>query len=398
MYGVPPLPASSRNSPLFLCFSHLRWNFVYQRPQHLMSRAAREYRVFFVEEPLIEDTGASHFRLEQQPGSITVATPILPRGLSESEIVDAQRQLVDGLVAECGPVEVSWYYTPMALEFSAHIVPDLCVYDCMDELSAFRGASPRLLANEQELFEKADLVFTGGVSIFEAKRSRHASVYAFPSSVDQAHFNKARRLDAAEPAVQADIPRPRVGFFGVIDERMDIDLVEGLARIRPDLQFVIIGPVVKIDPGTLPILPNIHWLGSQDYQALPDFISGWDVGFMPFARNEATRFISPTKTPEFLAAGVPVVSTAIADVVRPYGDHSLVAIASTPEQMSAAIDEYCQMPREPWRQRVDRYLGGMSWDVTWRDMHKLMQPDRASQVPASVPKASASAVVGQAHV
>lgn len=394
MYAVPPLSA---DLPLFLCFSHLRWNFVYQRPQHLMSRAAREYQLLFIEEPIPEDVAEASLRLTREAGGVTVATPIVPHGLSEAQMVQVQRSLVDSLVAERGPVAVTWYYTPMALEFSEHIDPEICVYDCMDELSGFRGASPRLLTNERKLFAKADLVFTGGASIFEAKRSQHDDVFCFPSSVDQAHFNRARRSTTSEPAAQAAIPQPRIGFFGVIDERMDLELVDEVARQRPDLQVVMVGPVVKIDPATLPRRANIHWLGSQDYQDLPDFMAGWSVGFMPFARNESTRYISPTKTPEFLAAGLPVVSTPIADVVKPYGEQGLVAIASTASEMIAAIDAYRNMPRGPWRVRVDAYLDGMSWDVTWQGMRRSMRKMGASR-PALRLVGAATAETGRAHV
>src|SRR3954451_10740727 len=259
----------------------------------------------------------------------------------------------------------------MALAFSSHLDYDLTIYDNMDELSAFRGASPELLALEKELFARADLVFTGGMSLYEAKRGRHRNVHAFPSSIDFEHFSKAR-AGLSDPKDQAAIGRPRLGFFGVVDERMDVDLVGRVADLRPDWNFVMIGPVVKIDPATLPRRGNLHWLGGKKYQELPQYLSGWDVGFMPFALNEATRFISPTKTPEFLAAGVPVVSTPITDVVRPYGEKGLVEIAKTPLEAVRKAEALLERPRQPWLSRVDRHLAAGSWDKTWAAMHKLM--------------------------
>jgi glycosyltransferase involved in cell wall biosynthesis len=279
------------------------------------------------------------------------------------------------------------------LAFTSHLECDLCVYDNMDELSAFRGASAELLALEQKLFAKADLVFTGGMSLYEAKRSRHHSVHPFPSSIEFDHFAKARRMSAPEPQDQARIPHPRLGFFGVIDERMDVDLVRDAASLKPDWHFVMIGPVVKIDVSSLPQRPNIHWLGGKSYADLPRYLAGWDAGLMPFARNEATRFISPTKTPEFLAAGVPVVSTAITDVVRPYGEKGLVEIAQTPQDVVAKAEALLARAKEPWLQKVDRHLAAGSWDKTWAAMHRLMVSalDQPATVGRTLPAYTATA-------
>ena len=334
--------------------------------------------MFFVEEPIHETAAAPRLDVSARPGGVTVVVPVLPDNLSGRAATLAQRALVDRMMAEYVEVPdadaplVLWYYTPMALAFSGHLAPDLLVYDCMDELSAFRGAPARLRVLERQIFRRADLVFTGGQSLYEAKRDRHPSVHAFPSSIDAAHFAVARG-GVAEPADQAAIPRPRLGFFGVIDERMDLDLVGAVARLRPDWHFVMIGPVVKIDPDTLPAGPNLHWMGGRKYDALPAYLSGWDVGFMPFARNEATRFISPTKTPEFLAAGVPVVSTPITDVVRPYGEKGLVEIAANPEEVVAKAEALLHRPREAWLARVDAHLATISWDRTWEAMNALMR-------------------------
>ena len=401
-------PSSER---LLVCFSHLRWGFVYQRPQHLMSRAAREHRVYFIEEPLDADEGPlPRLDLHPQPSGVTVAVPVLPRGASEAESAAAQRRLLDDLLADhAGAHWTFWYYTPMALAFSDHLAPDLCVYDCMDELSAFRFAPPTLRQLETALFDRADLVFTGGQSLYEAKRRRHLHVHAFPSSIDAAHFGRARRIMNA-PADQAALPRPRIGFFGVIDERMDMDLVARLAALRPDWQLAMIGPTVKIDPAARPSHPNIHWLGAKSYDELPAYLAGWDAGFMPFALNEATRFISPTKTLEFLAAGVPVASTPIADVVRPYGERGLVEIARDAGAMARVLEELMARPRAPWLARVDAHLSGTSWDGTWKAMRALMRrseaggagdaagPEAAAVEPMAEPAAVPSAAPGALRV
>ena len=281
-------------APLLVCFSHLRWDFVWQRPQHLLSRAAKHYRVLQIEEPLFEKGARPRMDVSKRPGGIAIATPVLPEGLSERDVTAWQRRLIDRLLArEPESPRILWYYTPMAMAFTRHLECDLCVYDNMDELSLFRGASQEMIDNEAELFRRADVVFTGGMSLYEAKRNRHRNVHGFPSSIDFDHFAKARRAGDAEPADQAAIPHPRLGFFGVIDERMDIDLVAGVADLRPDWHLVMIGPVVKIDPATLPQRANIHWLGGKSYSDLPRYLSGWDVGFMPFALERVDALHQP---------------------------------------------------------------------------------------------------------
>jgi glycosyltransferase involved in cell wall biosynthesis len=358
--------------PDLVVLSHLRWDFVFQRPQHLMTRAARQQRVFFFEEPIIQGgTGAPRLDVRSVDG-VFVAQPHLPHGLSQSAHDEALVYLLNELFARHRiKAHVLWYYTPNALLFSRHLEPLATVFDCMDELSAFKGASPRLRELEAELLRRADVVFTGGHSLYEAKRHAHTDIHAVPSSVDRAHFASARE-PMAEPADQAAIPHPRVGFFGVIDERMDVALLDGLAELRPDLHLVMIGPVVKIDPATLPRRPNIHWLGGKSYGELPAYIAGWDVAMLPFARNESTRFISPTKTPEYLAAGKPVVSTSIRDVVRPYGDEGLARIADEPAEMAAAIAAALNDdPDELWA-AADQLLARTSWDGTWARMHELI--------------------------
>lgn len=369
------LPATKMASAPYdlICFSHLRWDFVFQRPQHLLNRFARERRVFFIEEAIFEPGGAARLELSRRDTGVRVGIPRLPEGLSEAGVLEAQRKFTNELFAVHEIREyVLWYYTPMALPFSSQLKPLATVYDCMDELSAFKAAPTALGLYEQELLARADLVFTGGQSLFEAKRHQHPHVYAFPSSIDADHFVRARDpLEA--PADQATIPHPRLGFYGVVDERMDLGLVAGLAEARPDWQLVIIGPVVKVDPETLPRRPNIHYLGGKSYSELPNYLAGWDAALLPFAHNESTRFISPTKTPEYLAAGKPVVSTSIRDVVRPYGQEGLVRIADTVEAFVIAIEAaLTDTDREAWLGKVDDFLAHTSWDCTWAQMAQLI--------------------------
>lgn len=371
-----------------ICFSHLRWDFVYQRPNHLMARAARDRRVFFVEEPLI-GAFAPSLRVERQANGVRVCLPFLPENLSEAEAEQHLEQIVRQLVRDEGIHRpIAWYYTPMALAFTRWLQAEVTVYDAMDELTGFLGAPLRLSALETELLDRADVVFTGGHSLYQAKRDRHRNVHAVPSAVDAEHFAAARH-HLPEPADQALLPRPRIGWFGVIDERMDLPQLGAVAERHPDWSFVLVGPIVKIEPAALPQLPNLHYLGPRPYAELPGFIASWDVAMMPFARNAATRYISPTKTLEYLAAGRRVVSTSIRDVITPYGDEGVVAIADTPDEFGAAIGAALEAnAREPlhqeWLKRVDAILGRTSWDTTWARMERLVEeaaPDDETRIP-----------------
>jgi len=348
-----------------ICLSHLRWDFVFQRPQHLLSRCALERRVFFVEEPVFID-GPDELVVNLSREGVYVVVPNLTRGTAD--IQATQRALLRELVTTYDLNRyVLWYYTPMALPLGECLSPIAVVYDCMDQLAAFKGAPPELLDREKQLMEHADVVFTGGFSLFEAKKTLHQNVHAFPSSVDVPHFAAGRRMQD-DPADVKHIPRPRLGFFGVIDERMDLSLVAGVAQARPDWQLVMLGPVVKIHEDELPVAANIHYLGAKKYADLPRYISGWDVALMPFAKNESTQFISPTKTPEYLAAGKPVVSTSIRDVVRPYKSLGLVSIADTVEDFVAACEQALSTSPIQILRKADAFLADLSWDKTWSQM------------------------------
>ena len=380
--GVPVEYEADPSAPdpgptTLICFSHLRWNFVFQRPQHLMSRFAREMNVIYWEEPVEvaeTETPFLEVREAEDSGNVRIVVPHLPKGMPEDAREATLKRLLDAhLASQHGPL-VAWYYTPMMLPFSRHLDPDVLVFDAMDELSKFKFAPVKLLDLEQELIDRADVVFTGGSSLYEAKKDRHPNVHCFPSSVDRVHFLKARARQF-DPGDQEDLPLPRLGFYGVIDERFDTELLARAAEMRPDWSFVMVGPVVKISEEELPKRPNIHYLGSKTYDQLPSYLSGWDVALMPFAMNESTQFISPTKTPEYLAGGKPVVSTPVKDVVRHYGALEGVKIASTPEEFVAACDEAMALSRSPetgWLAEADLMLSASSWDTTQARMAGLV--------------------------
>ncbi len=365
--------------PLLVCFSHLRWDFVFQRPQHLMTRFARTHDVRVWEEPVFDPAPtAPHVEARQVGRNLTVVTPHLPSGLDEDAVEAALCALLDEHLGTDRP-QVAWYYTPMMLPFSRHLQPDCTVYDCMDELANFRFAPTRLLEFEGELFDRADLVFTGGYSLYEAKREHHPNVHPFPSSVDIAHFAQAR-------AIPTENSQPVLGFYGVLDERFDIDLLAAIADARPDWRFVMVGPVVKISQDELPKRHNILYPGAASYDDLPGLLAEWDVALMPFAINDATRFISPTKTPEYLAAGKPVVSTPIRDVVRHYGRLQAVQIAGTPDEFVAGCEAALELASSDgdWLAEVDQALSVMSWVTTQARMAALIAEvvDEQSAVPA----------------
>lgn len=329
-----------------------------------MSRFKSKYNVYYFEEPKpAEQDGL----IAEEEAGITVVKLYFNagRGFDPQKIAsEVSKYLKKENISryDC------WYYTPMALEFTEHLSPDVTIYDSMDELSAFRFAPPKLRELEEALFRNADVVFTGGNALYEAKKHRHHNIHPFPSSIDSYHFQKAREAQE-DPDDQKNIPYPRLGFFGVVDERFDVELLREAAEKRPEWQFVIIGPVVKISEEDLPHLPNIHYLGSKKYDELPRYISNWDIALILFALNESTKFISPTKTPEYLSAGLPVISTAIRDVVNPYGTEKLVHIVQNSDEFIAQAETILQGEDRGWLARADEFLQGNSWDATFEKMH-----------------------------
>ncbi len=369
----PAVPA--RNAPL-ICFSHLRWDFVLQRPQHLMGRFAQDRQVFFFEESIPTDHHLAYLEIHPFEGTtVKSVRPRIPHWWSEAERETALGKLLDELLALNDAVRpILWFYTPVMYSFARHVDASAIVYDCMDELANFKFAPPRLKETEAALIARADVVFTGGHSLYEAKAHLHDNIHPFPSSVDVSHFRTARD-EAVEPSDQKAIPGLKLGYYGVIDERLDLVLLAGVAKARPSVSFIFIGPVVKIAPEDLPKAANIHYLGQKHYSELPTYLSGWDAALMPFALNEATKFISPTKTPEYLAAGRPVVSTRVTDVVRHYGDLEGVFLADEPESFAAACDEALALKKagDAWLKPVDEMLAGSSWDQTFSAMSVLVE-------------------------
>ena len=385
-----------------VCFSHLRWDFVWQRPQHLLSRFARHVPVLVIEEPIfVETDGDGDLQLVER-GNVAVVTPRLPIALESHWGFNAVTNpriatLLGPLFTARGlstgnPGVIAWYYTPMALGVApAAFTPSLTVFDAMDELASFAGAPPELRAQEAAVMAAADLVFAGGPSLYQARQHRHPRVTCFPSGVEPGHFARATRDQPAPPELSGR-DHPLLGFYGVIDERLDLDLVAALADARPAWTLALIGPVVKIDEADLPRRPNIVYAGKQAYEDLPSFLASFDVAILPFALNEATRFISPTKTLEYLAGEKPVVSTPVPDVIDLYS--RVVEIAATPDAFIAAVERLlAESPEHQARRRTEAatILDRSTWDAIAGDMWGLMEEAMASTSQAT------PAVVDPAH-
>lgn len=358
--------------PTLIVFCHLRWDFVFQRPQHLMTRLAEHYDILFIEEPMHTEGEARLEKTEVAP-NITVCrphTPIQQFGFHDDQLPTLQALLADLVPQDEAPIV--WFYTPMALPLLQVFKPSKVIYDCMDELAMFKNAPKQLLQRESALLNIADVVFTGGPSLYQSKRDRHANAHCFSSSVDAKHFRQAQDRAISHPD-QAHIPHPRLGFYGVIDERFDANLVASMADAHPDWQIVLVGPVVKIDPATLPKQPNVHYMGQRTYDQLPQFLAGWDVCLLPFAMNDSTKFISPTKVLEYMAAELPCVSTPITDVKVPYGD--IVEIAESHQDFIAACERQLALggdERHGQARRMREIVAGTSWDLTASRMHELI--------------------------
>ena len=341
-----PLPNSVADTldVSFIIHSHLRWDFVWQRPQQILSRLANRGHVLFVEEPVyLDDIPAARLDVTLPLPRVHRAVPLLPGTLrgQYDESIAITRDLVRKQVAADGPLggvfqrPVQWFYTPMPAPamigaFSERAV----VYDCMDELSKFRFAPAELVDRERYLVANADVVFTGGYKLWQAKSRNHGNVHFFGCGVDVDHFARARSEEVPLAPELAGIGRKVMGYFGVIDERIDYDLLRKLAEENSDAELVMVGPVVKVDPNELPQGPNIRWLGQRQYADLPSYVKGFDVCLMPFALNEATEYINPTKTLEYMAAGKPIVSTAVSDVVHHFTP--VVAVAENADDFVTA--------------------------------------------------------------
>jgi UDP-galactopyranose mutase len=368
---------------MLVAFSHLRWDYVRHRPQHVLSRLSREMPVLYVEEPVGESSkDVLDLRLD---GRVTIARAHLtdlPAGSRFGCEVNLRiAELLEPLLVDDDDL-ITWYATPMAVDaFPASITPALTIFDVTDALANLPPAPAGMRNREARLMEMADMVFTSGPTLFRQLRHRHPRVHCFPSGVDRAHFASPGQSSSASRAL-ALMRKPVIGFHGVIDERIDLDFVARIADLRPEWNFVLVGPLARISPDDLPKRPNVRHFGMQSYEALPEILAKLDVAMMPFARNQATQAISPSKTLEFLAAGRPVVSTPVADVVELYG--SATSFAGSPETFVAAIEDilaWSPEDRGAWQQRADALVAAHDWNQIVEEMVTAMDLRRFVNYP-----------------
>lgn len=385
--------------------SHLRWSFVWQRPQQLLSRLAHHHRILFVEEPVrYEGEGAPCARLQEVHPNVSVLTPQIAQQADNDTplwLWPEQGQITAQVKETISALDFRnyalWFYTPTPEFFQDALRPIMTVVDVMDELSNFKFAPPELRERERRLLREAAVVFTGGASLFDAKKQFNPNTHLFASGVDSAHYRTACDLATTIPDWMKTIPAPRAAYIGVIDERLDYDFIAHMAQARPDVHFVMCGPVVKVDPEALPKAPNLHYPGQQSYADLPRILKGAQVALMPFARNEATRFISPTKTLEYMATFRPIVSTPITDVARFYSD--IVYLADTQEEFAEHIGSALNEPlaeRKRKQARIEKILAEHAWDAIAENMHVLMMK-AAGQKILPTGKTLSSAAASREH-
>lgn len=357
MKNVPSLNEGPHHYDMIV-FCHLRWDFVFQRPQHLITRLSRDYRILVVEEPIqTRLNGSGPFKIKEISPNIHICQPPV------SDMNDIGTYLRKKL--NHSSFTVGWFYSPAFVGVLDELDFETVVYDCMDELTLFKGASPHLLEQENTLLASADMVYTGGKSLYESKTKKHHNVFCFPSSVDVEHF--ATPGNSTPPDDIRNIPAPVVGYYGVIDERIDLELLKRTVEKTPDASFVMIGPLCKITEEELPKADNIYYLGMKSYEELPAYLQCFDIAMMPFALNDSTRFISPTKTLEYMSAMKPIISTKIKDVVRDYS-HCIMLVENESDFQKAII-----RPAKDFEKAYAEILEKTSWDNTAARMDAIIQ-------------------------
>lgn len=391
--STPRATASVRRAVPLIVHSHLRWDFVWQRPQQLLTRFAKQAPVFFLEEPVfVDDLAEGVLDVTMPHQNVYRAVPRLPTAARAGDYDTAVAQVRTlalaalgaqsarhGIPANAFSGAVQWFYTPMpAPAMLGAFHESGVVYDCMDELAQFRFAHPDLMRRERLLMSQADVVFTGGYKLWESKSRHHPNVHYFGCGVDSDHFAKARDPRTEIPDDVARIDGVIAGYYGVIDERLDYDLIARLAASDSSLQVVMVGPVVKVDPRDLPKAPNIHWLGSRSYDVLPNYVRAFDVCLMPFALNDATEFINPTKTLEYMAAAKPIVSTAVADVVHNFTP--VVNVALTAAEFVQAVASDARQPDAAFITEGVSMARASSWESIVSSMNDLLLSSLSGQV------------------
>lgn len=368
--------------PSVLCLSHLRWNDTEVRPRQLLSACARVRPAVFFEQPHF-DASEPFLDITHTPERVVLAVPHLPPRMTALEAEQAQRDMLDDLLRELDEdMPVLWYYSPLALGFSDHLRASAIVYDCLEQLESRDDATSELHERERTLLERADVVFTCSYGLFQRMRrtTQHPNIHPFVSSIDLEFFQRAREAPL-EPPSQQQVDEPRIGFYGSIDQSVDLQLLTELACARPDLQLVLLGPLVGLDPDDLPCVPNLHWLGVPTPEQIPAYLAGWDVVMLPLAHTDTVNSSAATRAAECLAAGKPVVSTSVADIVEPWGRAGLVWLGDDAGEFADAIDDALASDRSARLEHGDDYLADHTWLATWCAM--WMHIERAMETRTS---------------
>jgi glycosyltransferase involved in cell wall biosynthesis len=386
-----PKAGRQREDYPIIVHSHLGWDWVWQRPQQFLSRLSSNHHILFIEGPVpVADIRRSEKTLREVsdfPNIVVLQMKMPASRLGDIAWVDNERRrivqsLLAGPLSESFRSPVQWFYDPMAVTaFAGHLNERAIVYDCMDELSLFRGAPPELVRRERELLALADLVFAGGPRIWEAKRLLNPNCFSFGCGVENDHFGRACDVELALPAEVAELPRPILGYIGVVDERIDYQLLGKLADSTAG-SVVMVGPSTKVDPDTFPRRANLHWLGGRDYAELPAYAKSFDVCLMPFAMNEATRFINPTKALEYMATGRPIVSTPVQDVVRQFSD--IVALADGHEQFISECERSALWPDRARIERGRALARRNSWESIVHQLERHIEDALSSKRTLSI--------------
>lgn len=346
-----------------IVFCHLRWHFVYQRPQHIISRISKTMKTLFIEEPLYNNES-------KESGNLIIINDMLHVLQPNVKDIESIAAIIPEYVKN-KDIPVGWFYSAIFCPLSECIDFETIVYDCMEELSLLKGSAKNVINQEKYLISNADIIFTSGKSLYELKKQWHTNVHCFPSSVDEPHFAKALNgIKVADDV--ANLQSPIVGYYGVIDERIDFALLHETALKLPNVSFVMIGPLSKIEKNDLPQEDNIHYLGMKSYNELPHYLKAFDIAMIPFAVNDTTKYISPTKTLEYMSAGKPIISTKITDIVHDYGI-CLSMVESADEFYEAikfALDKTDHFSMELEYHKI---LKKTSWDITAVKMKSIIK-------------------------
>lgn len=352
-----------------LVLAHSRWDLDHHRGHNIFSRYAQKRRVFYFEEPSFGQTEIPRLHIRDTFENVMVVTPHLPNPIKSNQIDSILRELIDELIFEEEIINFTlWLQTPRAFRYARDIDATTIIYECMEDYDNINNFSENLFQVEKELMENSDIIFVVSEALYQKKKFQHHNIHVFPNSADYFHFIQSRDF-ILDPYDQIHIPHPRIGFYGIIDQSIDLKLIDEIAQIREDLNFVFIGPLKDTKFSQLPTRKNIYYLEQKDYNLIPLYVAEWDCGLLPFCINEVTQYSSPHQTAELLMAGKPIVATHIPDISIRFGKKSLAKMASNAEDFSEKIDKaILESKEQKWKELIDNELKNETWDQVFKKM------------------------------